>query len=154
MQKFSKIRTAIKDDIPLIVKLEQSDKHPYIGESTVHEHAGNLYNDDYIYLVALDTRGKATGYAILEETSADKVLLLRLAVQSPGQGFGKPFIAEVLAYMKRNSEYKTIWLDVFEANVGAKRVYDSFGFTETGTIAAPYGTPMHFGNSILMERGL
>ena len=66
---------------------------------------------------------------------------------APGRGLGRPAMEAICARVFDDWGIERFWLDVFEDNARARRVYASLGFRETGRSHPPHlprgdgGTP-------------
>jgi diamine N-acetyltransferase len=97
-------------------------------------HARNLADPAKRYLVAEDAGGRPRGMVILAglDSPARSVELVRIAVDAPGQGLGKPLLRRVVDLCFGELGANRLWLDVFEDNERARRVYRAVGFREEG----------------------
>lgn len=135
--RLAAIRPATEADIAWIVRQERRpDFAAFIHRWPAEQHRGNLADADKLYLIAQDEARERLGFVILAGLhSADKSLeLVRMAVTQPGTGLGKPLLASVIetAFDKLGAD--RLWLDVFDDNVRARRVYEAAGFRDEETL--------------------
>lgn len=131
------LRPANTEDIPAIVALERlPESARFVGQWSEGRHRATLSTPDARYLVSETEGGELRAYAILRglaETSGS-IELKRLVVHPPGQGLGRPVLAEVLRIAFEDFQAHRVFLDVFEDNPRALHLYRSFGFVEEGVL--------------------
>jgi diamine N-acetyltransferase len=135
------IRPALPADVPKIVAIEQIPEYRnYIGAWSAEEHLRAMANADNEYFVAHgDEAGdEATveGFAILQGIHSEhhSVHLKRIAVRTPKRGFGKALLEYATDRAFLHHRAHRFWLDVFETNARARRVYEAYGFRYDGVM--------------------
>jgi diamine N-acetyltransferase len=85
----------------------------------------------------------AFGFAIIRDLDDPhgNVCLKRIAIASPGRGYGTPFLGMVLDWVFREATAYRVWLDVLADNDRARHVYMRGGFTEEGLLRRAYKLP-------------
>jgi diamine N-acetyltransferase len=131
------LRPASPRDITWIQELE---RHPESGRFLcawpADVHARNLADPAKRYLVADDAGGRPRGMVILAglDSPARSVELVRVALDEPGQGLGKPLLRRVVDLCFGQLGANRLWLDVFDDNERARRAYRAVGFREEGVL--------------------
>lgn len=102
------------------------------------------------YLVA-GPAGSVAGYASLHGTAGDEAELALIAVRADrrGEGIGSRLLTEIIA-MAQARRCRGIFLYVRDGNTTAHRLYQSFGFADSGVLPGfyqPSGT-----DAIVMRR--
>jgi diamine N-acetyltransferase len=127
------IRRASEADVAWLVSQEQRpDFAAFIHRWPAKQHRGNLADADKLYLIAEDETGQRIGFVILAGLrSADRSIeLVRMAVTRPGTGLGKKLLASAMQTAFEKLGTNRLWLDVFDDNVRARRLYEALGFRE------------------------
>lgn len=130
------IRAATPADIPLIVAIEQIPGYrAFIGAWTAAEHQSAMADPDNEYL-AICENGAVEGFAILQGIRSEhrSILLKRIAVRRPNRGLGRRLLQAAMARVFEHHGAHRLWLDVFETNVRARRVYEDYGFRYEGVM--------------------
>jgi RimJ/RimL family protein N-acetyltransferase len=136
------IRAAVPTDIPHgdiagIVAIEQIPEfRSYIGSWTAEEHGRAMADPDTEYFVASGEEGTVEGFAILQgiESQHHSIHLKRIAVRTPNRGFGRPLLEHAMSRAFEHHRAHRFWLDVFETNARARRVYEAYGFRYDGVM--------------------
>lgn len=122
-------------DIPWLVGQEQRpDYAAFIHRWPQEQHERNLADPDKLYLIARDEAGEWQGFVILAGLSsrAREFELVRMAVARPGSGIGKSLLKDVMAMAFGELRADRLWLDVFDDNLRARRLYEAAGFRKEG----------------------
>jgi diamine N-acetyltransferase len=130
------IRTAGPSDIPHIVAIEQIPEfRSYIGVWTADEHRRALADLDTEYFVACED-GTVEAFAILQGIRSEhhSIHLKRIAVRTPNRGLGRVVLEYAMSRVFQHHCAHRFWLDVFETNVRARRVYEACGFHYDGVL--------------------
>jgi RimJ/RimL family protein N-acetyltransferase len=140
-----RIRAALPEDVPYIVAIEQIPEYRnYIGAWPAEEHLRAMADADNEYFVV---RGEVLGdeatdvttiegFAILQGIHSEhhSLHLKRIAVRTPHRGFGRALLEYALSRAFLEHHAHRFWLDVFETNIRARRVYESYGFRYDGVM--------------------
>ena len=136
-----KIRAALPEDVPEIVAIEQIPEYRnYIGAWPAEEHLRAMADTDNEYFVV---RGEVSGdeatvegFAILQGIHSEhrSLHLKRIAVRTPHRGFGRALLEHAMSCAFLEHHAHRFWLDVFETNIRARRVYESYGFRYDGVM--------------------
>jgi diamine N-acetyltransferase len=131
------MRTALPEEIPQIVAIEQIPEYRfYIGTWSADEHLRAMADRDNEYFVACGEGGTIDGFAILQgiESQHHSVHLKRIAVRTPNRGCGRLLLEYGMARAFLHHHAHRLWLDVFETNTRARRVYEGYGFRYDGVL--------------------
>ncbi len=138
MQTQITLNRASHSDIEFIVNAETSDDNAeFIGQWHADQHAANLKDANYIYLIISsvlhDTR---LGYVILEgATDKNSSLnIKRIVVLQKGNGVGRATIKLIKKLAFDDLGIHRLWLDVKTFNHRAKHLYETEGFKIEGTL--------------------
>jgi RimJ/RimL family protein N-acetyltransferase len=129
-------RTALPEEIPQIVAIEQIPEYrAYIGTWSAEEHLRAMANPDNEYLVACE-EGSVEGFVILQGIQSEhhSVHLKRIAVRTPNRGCGRRLLEYGMSRAFLDHHAHRFWLDVFETNTRARRVYEDYGFRCDGVL--------------------
>lgn len=90
--------------------------------------AANAFGD-----AALDGRKRTLLGFILSRVAADEAEVLTVVVAAPARkrGIGRQLVASHIARL-RDNKVKTLFLEVGETNVAARKLYENLGFVEVG----------------------
>jgi ribosomal protein S18 acetylase RimI-like enzyme len=146
------IRKALKNDIKELAELasttyvdafgssfRQEELQSRLEQTRSESYFAKVLKRDVILVAEKHTR--FVGYVefgkpdLLVATEENDQEISRLYVRKEwqGKGIGKSLIDAALSH-KNMRNAPNIWLDVWEGNEGAIRLYKSYGFVETGTI--------------------
>jgi diamine N-acetyltransferase len=131
------MRTALPEEIPQIVAIEQIPEYRfYIGTWSADEHLRAMADRDNEYFVTCGEGGIIEGFAILQgiESQHHSVHLKRIAVRTPNRGYGKLLLEYGMSRAFLHHHAHRLWLDVFETNTRARRVYEGYGFRYDGVL--------------------
>lgn len=131
------IRAAVSSDIPHIVAIEQIPEfRSYIGAWSAEEHLRALVNPDTEYFVAPGEDGTVEAFAILQGIQSEhhSIHLKRIAVRTPNRGLGRVVLEYAMSRAFQHHRAHRFWLDVFETNARARRIYEAYGFHYDGVL--------------------
>jgi diamine N-acetyltransferase len=131
------IRAAVSSDIPHIVAIEQIPEfRSYIGAWTAEEHRRALADPDTEYFVAPGEDGIVEAFAILQgiQSQHHSIHLKRIAVRTPNRGLGRVVLEYAMSRAFQHHHAHRFWLDVFETNARARRIYAVYGFHYDGVL--------------------
>jgi diamine N-acetyltransferase len=141
-----RICAALPEDVPHIVAIEQIPEYlNYIGAWPAEEHLHAMADSENEYFIV---RGEGAigdeatdvttieGFAILQGIHSEhrSLHLKRIAVRTPHRGFGRALLEYVMSRAFLEHHAHRFWLDVFETNLRARRVYESYGFRYDGVM--------------------
>lgn len=138
------IRRATAADLPRIMEIERMPGYEQlVGRSSADFHARVIDDSDHAYLAGLAEDGMIGGFCILRDlTNAQgNTYLKRFAVASPGRGFGKRLLAEIVDWVFDSTLTHRFWLDHIITNDRARHVYEVNGFQREGISRQAYILP-------------
>jgi diamine N-acetyltransferase len=130
-------RAALPGDIPQIVAIEQIPEYrSYIGTWSAEEHLRAMADSDNEYFVVSSDDHTVDGFAILQglESEHHSVHLKRIAVRTPNRGCGRLLLEYGMLRAFLHHHAHRLWLDVFETNTRARRIYEDYGFRYDGVL--------------------
>jgi diamine N-acetyltransferase len=97
-----------------------------VGRWTSDRHKAAYSKPSYAYLIGTEIGGDAFGFAIVRDLDDPhgNVCLKRIAIASPGRGYGTPFLGMVLDWVFREATAYRVWLDVLADNDRAARIHE------------------------------
>jgi RimJ/RimL family protein N-acetyltransferase len=131
------IRAAVPGDIPHIVSIEQIPEfRSYIGSWTADEHGRAMADPDTEYFVASGEAAAVEGFSILQGIQSEhrSMHLKRIAVRTPNRGVGRLLLEYTMSRVFQHHRAHRFWLDVFETNTRARRIYEAYGFRYDGVM--------------------
>lgn len=141
-----KLRPAEDADLAFILALEErEDVAPWIVPWTPEAHLATFDDPDRETLILVADvdgvapgirEGDALGFAILSGLASPHraIELTRIVLARPGEGLGRVAVVALLQYCFAGEGAHRLWLDVFEDNVRARRLYGGLGFSEEGAL--------------------
>ena len=147
------IRRATPADVPAIVALEGNPvARQFVGQWSEDRHRATLSGGDARYYIN-ETDGAIDAYVILRGLSEDSrsIELKRIVVGAPGRGLGRRLLMEILRITFGELGAHRVFLDVFEDNVRARRVYESLGFVYEGIMRQAARRDSHWCDLHLMS---
>jgi RimJ/RimL family protein N-acetyltransferase len=131
------IRAALPEEVPQIVAIEQIPEYrSCIGTWTAEEHLRAMADPDNEYFVACGEDDTVEGFAILQGIQSEhrSLHLKRIAVGVPGRGCGRELLEYAMSRAFLHHHAHRLWLDVFETNTRARRIYEGCGFRQDGVL--------------------
>jgi diamine N-acetyltransferase len=153
-----KLKTAASSHIDFILSQEAREEFSsFILSWSRDKHLQNLQNPDQHYLVIKLDGDAATeaiaGYAILSglQSPHRSIELTRIVIAEPGKGLGKAALKLIQKRVFEEYQAHRLWLDVFEDNHRARRVYESVGFKQEGLLREAVRRGEFYDSLILMS---
>jgi diamine N-acetyltransferase len=147
------VRTAGLIDLPYILRLEQEFcSLGFVGSDAEELHRHRIASLDCSYLV-FELDGATVGFAILCGLNSvnRNIELKRVIVSEPGKGLGREGLRLIVRKAFCEMSAHRLWLDVYEDNERARRVYRALGFVEEGTIRECIWHGSRFRSLVLMS---
>ena len=132
-----RIHAALPEDVPHIVAIERIPEYRnYIGAWSAEEHLRAMADTDNEYFVVNGDEATTEGFAILQGIHSEhrSLHLKRIAVRTPHRGFGRALLERAMSRAFLEYHAHRFWLDVFESNARARRVYESYGVRYDGVM--------------------
>lgn len=113
-----------------ICSMEQDwDTAPYILDTPADTHMRGLEKPDVIYKSILAQDERMIGFSILKlDPDGISVELARIVISEKGKSFGSRAMTLIEKVCAEQLHRTRIWLDVFESNRRARRVYENCGY--------------------------
>jgi RimJ/RimL family protein N-acetyltransferase len=130
-----RLAPARSEDARAIAELEcRPENKSFVRGHSESEHRARMADPDVRYLRIEDAGGVLIGFALLTglQEGAGGVRLLRIVMDAPGRGLGRQAMLAICALVFDEWGVERLWLDVFEDNARACRVYENLGFRKTG----------------------
>ncbi|MCG8436210.1 MAG: GNAT family N-acetyltransferase [Gammaproteobacteria bacterium] len=128
------LRPTRPEDLDFVQAAEShEDNRNFIRQWTRDEHQDVIESADKAHLVIQNIKdNKAVGYVILEDLKDNEqgVQLRRIVITEKGRGFGKAALQLIKKLVFSELGARRLWLDVFEGNARARKLYNSEGFSE------------------------
>ena len=120
-------------DIAEVMRIERLPGYDaFIGQFSADEHAAELASPDARYL-GYRRDGGLVGFVIIQEFTAEVVLLRRIAVGQTGEGAGSALFRAAVDWIFANTPAQAVKLHVRPENHRARHIYVREGF-------APYSS--------------
>lgn len=131
------LRPATPADIPPIAALERNPAfRDFVGQWPEERHAATLASSDAHYFVVESPAGGIQAFALLRglQESSRSIEFKRIIVGTPGQGLGRRIVRELMRIVFEDLHAHRFYLDVYEDNARARRLYESLGFVYEGVM--------------------
>ena len=119
-------------DIAEVMRIERLPGYDaFIGQFSADEHAAELASPDARYL-GYRRDGGLVGFVIIQEFTAEVVLLRRIAVGQTGEGAGSALFRAAVDWIFANTPAEAVKLHVRPENHRARHIYLREGLTRHG----------------------
>ena len=148
---------AAAEDAAAISELEcRPENRPFVRGHSEAEHRARMADPSVRYLRTEDDAGAFAGFALVTELGGSdrSARLLRIVMDRPGSGLGRPAMRAICDLVFDAWGIERLWLDVFEDNARARRLYESLGFRATGHTHHPSHARGDGGTAPLMRMEL
>lgn len=130
-------------ELPAICEMEQGEARHFVLPYPLQRHQEEFAKPTVVYK-SIRRGENLVGFVILVlDPDGLSVEFRRIVVSEPGRGLGKRAVELVRDVCRRELGRTRIWLDVFESNERAKRVYEKAGYSQ-------FGTSEHEGRALLL----
>ena len=110
------------------------DAADFVTQFSAERHRRDLRDPGIVYKSIYDGNGALIGFIILVlDADGLSVELRRIVVAPKGQGYGRRAMALTDRVCRDEIGRHRVWLDVFEFNTRAQRVYEESGYRRFGT---------------------
>ncbi len=125
-----KLSNANFDHLPLFEEMErEADAAKYITGYSLPRHEQEFRDPSVSYKAILNQGNVIVGFLILSlDKDPDSIELRRIVVSDRGKGIGRNAIEQIDHICTTEFDRLRIWLDVFDYNDRAKRLYESCGY--------------------------
>ena len=131
-----RLRPTCVADLDFVLATESAYDR-FVVQWPLERHQAALSDPDQAHLIVETLAdGKAVGYLILagRASPARCIELVRIAVTDPGRGFGRAALDATKNLVFKAWKAHRLWLDVYDSNARAKRLYEAAGFLEEGVL--------------------
>jgi len=138
------LRLATSADLPAIMEIERLPGfETLVGRSSQSIHQALMADPAHAYLVDIADDGAISGFAILRDIGNPQggVYLKRIAIRTPGQGYGSTLLAAVIDWVFALGDAHRFHLDHFSDNQRAHRAYEKCGLRQEGVLRQAYRLP-------------
>jgi RimJ/RimL family protein N-acetyltransferase len=141
-QKIS-IRNTRREELDRICDMEQGEARGFIIAYSFERHQAEFARPGIAYK-SIWRDNHLIGFLILAlDSDSLSVEFRRIVVSEPGRGYGKKVVKWVDEICRREFGRTRVWLDVFETNTRARRVYEQCGYRM-------FGKSDHEGEALLL----
>jgi diamine N-acetyltransferase len=126
------IRDTRREELDCICDMEQGEAQGFIIAYSFERHQAEFARPDIAYK-SIWRDNQLIGFLILAlDSDSRSVEFRRIVVSEPGHGYGKKVVRMVDEICRREFGRTRVWLDVFETNARARRVYEQCGYRMFG----------------------
>lgn len=138
------------EQIPEIMRMEADEEiAEFVTQFSSDRHARDLRDPGVVYKSIYDEDRSLIGFIILAlDPDGTSVELRRIVVAPKGNGYGGRAMTLAETVCRDEIGRDRLWLDVFESNTRARRVYERCGYRQFGT-GALRGKPLLFYDKLL-----
>jgi len=121
------LRPSVSQELDLFVSFEaEDDVRGFITPYSRSEH-DSCFTDEAIHYLSIVQVGRVVGFFILR-FEGDSVEFRRVVVTTSARGIGRKAIETMHDFCATKLGVTKVWLDVFEHNERARRVYTDLGY--------------------------
>jgi diamine N-acetyltransferase len=144
-------RPTTPGDLDFVLATEADpETSPFIAHWTREEHQAAIDSVDDAHWIWEDS-GDPAGYMILQQVRSERVELRRIAISRKGHGYGRLALQEAKRVVLEEWGAAVFWLDVFDFNARARRLYESEGWVVVGSRPSAEACGVEGGTALLME---
>ncbi len=137
------IRDTRREELDRIFDMEQGEARGFIVGYSPERHQAEFARSDIAYK-SIWRDNQLIGFLILAlDSDSQSFEFRRIVIAEPGRGYGKKVVRRVDEICRREFGRTRVWLDVFETNTRARRVYEQCGYRM-------YGKSEHEGKALLL----
>lgn len=142
------------EDVDFVMTLEQDSYNKrFVFSWTRQEHLAAIADPNRLHLVIRDLEDQPVGYMILAGAdSADRSLeFMRMVIVPKGRGYGRQAVRLLKLLAFKNLNFHRLWLDVYEDNLPAIKLYLDEGFVQEGLLRECKRSDQGYRSMILMS---
>ena len=127
-------------DLPKIIEWENHpDNSSFIGSYSLERHRQVISDPNERHLKFVDQQNTMIGYAILAGFNHPHhfIELRRIVIAPKGKGYGRQAFKLLKKHCFEKTDCHRLWLDVYDFNKRARKLYRSEGFNEDGILEQP-----------------
>jgi len=146
-----KLTNTALNDIEKIVEFEKSNQQ-FVSQYPKQKHIALLSDPDYLHLSIkrIDNDNLVGHMIIFGLLNPNKVLeFRRITVCERGLGFGREAIVLLKQLCFEKLKFHRLWLDVYDHNSKAIKLYESEGFIKEGTLRESIKTDFGYKSQII-----
>ena len=131
-----KLTNTISSDIDTIIEFENLNK-PFVHQYPREKHITLLRDNDCLHLsIKRLDNDKLIGHMIIFGLCNHNEVLefRRITINEKGLGFGREAIKLIKQLCFKKLKFHRLWLDVYDDNLRAIKLYESEGFIKEGTL--------------------
>ncbi len=130
-----KLLNTLLSDIDKIIEFENSNEH-FICLYPKEKHIDLLSDKNCLHLsIIRKDNNKLAGHIILFGLNNNKSLeFRRITINQKGFGFGREALKLIKKLCFEHLEFHRLWLDVYDDNIRAIKLYESEGFVQEGLL--------------------
>lgn len=126
------LRDTIADEMPLIAALESAHGDNFVMSYSLERHYREFSRTDVFYK-SIYRDSDLIGFAILVlDPDGQSVEFRRIVISDSGRGHGSSVVGMISDVARHDLGRARLWLDVFEENVRARRIYERLGYQRFG----------------------
>ena len=131
-----RLRPTLDSKLPWVLETERDPANtPFIGQWSPEEHLAAMADPNVgHYTVESIDDGAPLGHliAIGLQNTRSKVHLKRFVIAHRGEGYGRQALRAFRGLAFAQLDFTCIWLNVYQSNPRAQKLYRSEGFVEIG----------------------
>ena len=131
-----KILNTLLSDINKIIEFENANEH-FICRYPKEKHIELLRDENCLHLsIIRKDNNKLVGHIIIFGLNNNNKSLefRRITINQKGFGFGREALKLIKILCFENLEFHRLWLDVYDNNIRAIKLYESEGFVQEGLL--------------------
>jgi diamine N-acetyltransferase len=138
----ARLRRTAESDLEAVLEAEHAPAHArFIVPWEREQHCAALFDGDLLHAVVETVPvGQPVGFVLLAglESAHQSIELRRIVISDEGKGYGRRALRMVKRLAFADCAAHRLWLDVFEHNLRARRLYASEGFVIDGLLRECY----------------
>ncbi len=133
-----RLRETTPEDVERVIAIERDEENRrYVYNWPKERHLESIQSEDERHFMVEDQKnGKVVGYIILSSMTSphDVIEFDRITIDIKGKGYGRQCVRLIKKLCFETYGCHRLWLDVFDDNPKARKLYESEGFVFEGTL--------------------